>query len=137
MVKAAVATVMAALALVSSSHQVQHARINVTATVADTSFAGDRYVRHMILWNHQKSVSPIGQSWEFCFSLNTQRNLACFIYFELPGGKLVASGVTRHTDRFWMPCIGASGRYNNLSGSLRMRRDPGPDDFTFLWLLTK
>ena len=136
MIKVVVA-IMAALALVVPSANAQSRKtIEVTAKLAETSFAGDRYVRYMTLWNHQKSAAPIGQAFEFCFGLDVRRSYVCSVYFSLPGGKLEASGVVQHTYNFWAPVIGASGRYASLHGSLHMYPDFfGKDDYVLKWEL--
>lgn len=137
MIKAVVA-VLAALALVASpaTSDQKEKVVQVTATLSDFSFAGDRSVRYMTLWKHSRSAAPIGQAWEFCFPLGIRHSYVCSVYFQLPGGKLEASGVTHRAIGFFAPVIGASGAYAGLDGTLELRRDlAGSDDYLLRWEL--
>ena len=110
-------------------------RVHATATISDASFASDRYVRLFSLWNRDKSARPIGHAWEICFPLNIGSTFFCNVNFVLPGGKLQSQGVFGSSTRVWLPVISATGVYSGLTGSMRLERDFGRDDFKFVWLL--
>lgn len=137
MIKAVVGTLAALALVVSPTTPSQQLKVvQVSATLTDASYAGDRYVRYMTLWKHSKSAAPIGQAWEVCFSLEIRHSYFCTTYFVLPTGKLVASGVAHRTFGFFIPVTGGSGVYTGLNGTLQFKRDlVGPDDYVLRWEL--